>query len=107
MAYHHFPDTSKTTAALMHTLKPNGVLFVVDRMATAQNTEPGLSASKTVIDATVAHKHGFDEATMRQNYEAAGLVDFKFDYATSFTLGGQIMKTFLARGRRPVTLPHL
>lgn len=100
MAYHHIEALDKTTSALKHTLKPNGIFFIFDLMVPAVDT-PADPLFTEEYHHHVAHRHGFDEKTMRGHYEAAGFVDFQYNHAVSFKFQGKDLEAFMASGRVP------
>lgn len=75
MAYHHFASPQAYTKTLAYYLKPGGKLLVADLMPTSAFDAPGVSER---IHAAVPHQKGFTESVMREMFEGAGLVDFKY-----------------------------
>jgi hypothetical protein len=97
MAYHHIASVTDTTATLAHFLAPGGVLLVIDIIPPAHE-DPANPLFEEKYHAMVAHRHGFDEATMRSMFEGAGLVDFKYGKTVDMSYEGRDMELFLARG---------
>lgn len=100
MAYHHIEALDKTTSALKHALKPNGIFFIFDLMVPTVDT-PTDPLFTEEYHHHVAHRHGFDEKTMRGHYETAGFVDIKYEHAVSFKFQGKDLEAFIASGRVP------
>jgi hypothetical protein len=46
--------------------------------------------------AMVAHRHSFDQQTMRMTFEGAGLEKFKYGKSIDFTWDGKDLEVFLA-----------
>jgi hypothetical protein len=100
MAYHHIEALDKTTSALKHTLKPNGIFFIFDLMVPADDTR-AKNLFTEEYHHHVAHRHGLDEKTMRGHYEAAGFIDVQYKHAVSFKFQDKDLEAFMASGRVP------
>lgn len=69
--FHHFDDVELATKRLVERLKPGGVLLIIDSLAQGghkRHIPDDLKHIVKVLD--------FDEPTVRQLFEGAGLVDF-------------------------------
>jgi hypothetical protein len=96
MAYHHLASINDTTTMLASFLAPGGKLLVVDLMPTKHETsEDPMFEEK--YHAMVAHRHGFDEATMRAAFEGAMLEKFTYDKITDVNWDGKALEVFLAK----------
>ena len=104
MAYHHFDDPAKYTAALAFHLKPGGRLFVADLMDSVGFEIPD------ELRKVAPHLKGFSAAMAQSFLEGAGLKDVK--YAKSLRIPAPIpnstlsdeermVDVFLAEGTKP------
>lgn len=111
MAYHHFEDVQATTTLLASFLKPCGKLFVADSMPYNMDALKQSGLAKDLMpagltfeqaEASITHKAGFSEETMKGMFEAAGL---KFKWVPKVATlehpeSGQTMRVFLAIGTK-------
>lgn len=102
MAYHHIHDIAKITQTLAFFLKPGGVLLVND-MLEVDSVIDNFKGMKEQVDFehVVAHKHGFDEPTIRKVFEVAGLVKFELNIVAKAKYHKFPTKIFIAKGTKP------
>lgn len=101
MAYHHLSSIEDTTKTLASFLVPGGRLLVVDLMPPKHET-PADPMFTERYHAMVAHRHGFDEATMRNVFESAGLEKVTYDKVADVEWDGKPLEVFLATGSKSV-----
>ena len=106
MAYHHFASPAAYTKTIAYHLKPGGKLLVADFMTSIMDMD---SASEKVR-AAVPHLEGFSENAIREMFEGAGLVDFKYAKVwhgpipipdTNIPEQDRMADVFLAEGTQP------
>ncbi|KAG8954707.1 hypothetical protein FRC04_011140 [Tulasnella sp. 424] len=131
-AYHHFEDVTDATKKLASYLKPSGSLFIVDNTwfkwekggNEGQNhlahhhhhghhdhqfhhkgSEEEEAKLRTAYEAamdTIAHKEGFNEASMKEMFEAAGLTEaFDFTVLGEYSRAGMSSEVFVAVATKP------
>ncbi|KAG9225829.1 hypothetical protein CCMSSC00406_0008357 [Pleurotus cornucopiae] len=102
MAYHHIQDIAKTTQTLAFFLKPGGVLLVNDMLEVDDITDNFKDMKKQAdFEHVVAHKHGFDEPTIRKVFEDAGLIKFELNIIAKAKYHKFPTKIFIAKGTKP------
>lgn len=120
MAYHHFASITDTTRVLASFLNPGGALLVADMLTSPILSDEGTPAEGTPAESTSAegkpeelipksyehaapHRFGFDEQTMKEVFEGAGLGGFEMVEATrtKLPMGNKPVTLFVAKGVKP------
>ena len=98
VAYHHFASIEEKTKLLASYLKPGGSLIVVD----LHRPDASGDGVPEYFNATVV-QIGVTEKEMRDVFERAGLIDFKFQKGQKITAYGDFQpSTFLASAKKVV-----
>lgn len=103
MAYHHFADPSKVTAALAEVLSPGGSLLIADFKPHSGEKSEDKAADLALMpekpkDGVVAHHAGYSEDDVKKLFIDGGLELESYKHAVSFDLWEKYMEVFVAKG---------